>query len=401
MRKIIILCSVAAILGGFVSVLLFSGLPGTDPRTVAQELGGDLPVLPQNGTPVSFSPGVVAPTVALTDAAMQDLTPEERVNVMVYQSINRCVVNINTKSVQTNRFMMFEVPTEGEGSGSIIDKAGHILTNFHVVDGAKEIQVTLFDGRAYRARLVGVDPETDMAVLKIEAPKESLYPVPFGSSTNLLVGQRVLAIGNPFGLERTLTTGIISSLDRSLPARRTQRTIKSIIQIDAAINPGNSGGPLLNSRGQMIGMNTAIASKTGENTGVGFAIPVNTIARVVPQLIAHGHMSRPESGVGPLFPTDRGLLIATIVPGSPAEKAGLQGIKFEEKEKRQGPFLYKYQTRDLSAADVIVAVDGKPVHSRDDYFSLIETKQAGDKITLTILRGGKQQQVSLKLEAGE
>jgi S1-C subfamily serine protease len=216
-----------------------------------------------------------------------------------------------------------------------------------------------------------------------------------------LVGPRVLAIGNPFGLERTLTTGIISSLDRSLPARRTQRTIKSIIQIDAAINPGNSGGPLLDSRGLMIGMNTAIASKTGENTGVGFAIPVNTIARVMPQLIATGHFSRPESGVGPLLSTDRGLLIAAVVPGGPAEKAGLKGIKFEEREKRQGPFIYKYQTRDISAADIIVAVDGKPVRARDDYFSIIENKRPGETIMLTILRGGRQMQVPLTLDAGE
>jgi S1-C subfamily serine protease len=401
MRKTIILCTVAAILGGFVSVLLFNGHAAVDPQMNAQEPRADASLPVQNTTPVSIPPSLASPTVPLTESALQGLTPEERVNVKVYQSVNRGVVNINTRSVQTDRFMMFEVPTEGEGSGSVIDREGHILTNFHVVDGAKEIQVTLFDGHAYRARLIGIDPETDIAVLKIEAPTESLFPVPFGSSTNLLVGLRVLAIGNPFGLERTLTTGIISSLDRSLPARRTQRTIKSIIQIDAAINPGNSGGPLLDSRGLMIGMNTAIASKTGENTGVGFAIPVNTIARVVPQLIANGHFSRPESGVGPLLATDRGLLIATIVPGSPAEKAGLRGIKFEEKEKRQGPYLYKYQQRDLTAADIIVAVDGKPVRNRDDYFSFIETKQPGDKITLTILRGGKQQQVSLKLDAGE
>ncbi len=401
MRKTIILCAVAAILGGFVSVLLFNGHAAVDPQMLAQEPQAETSVPAQSNTPVSISPTLSVPAVPLTAAALEGLTPEERVNVTVYQSVNRGVVNINTKSVQTDRFMMFEVPTEGEGSGSVIDREGHILTNFHVVDGAKDIQVTLFNGRNYRARLVGIDPETDIAVLKIETPADSLFPVKFGSSSNLLVGQRVLAIGNPFGLERTLTTGIISSLDRSLPARRTQRTIKSIIQIDAAINPGNSGGPLLDSHGQMIGMNTAIASKTGENTGVGFAIPVNTIARVVPQLIATGHFSRPESGVGPLLPTDRGLLIATIIPGSPAEKAGLRGIKIVEREKRQGPFLYKYQTRDVSAADLIVAVDGKPVRTRDDYFSYIETKQPGDKITLTILRGGKQQQVSLKLEAGE
>jgi S1-C subfamily serine protease len=401
MRKTLILCATAAILGGFVAVLLrIDNRPTVDPQMVAQEPAAYAPNQGSPGTP----PVIAGPSVPLAEAALQDLTPEERVNVTVYQNVNRGVVNINTKSVQTDRSMLFEMPfevREGEGSGSVIDRNGHILTNFHVVDGAREIQATLFDGHAYRARLVGVDAETDMAVLKIEAPSDSLFPVPLGSSSNLLVGQRVLAIGNPFGLERTLTTGIISSLDRSLPARRTQRTIKSIIQIDAAINPGNSGGPLLDSRGLMIGMNTAIASKTGENTGVGFAIPVNTIARVLPQLITTGHFSRPESGVGPLLSTDHGLLIATVVPGGPAEKAGLKGIKVEVREIRQGPFIRPYQTRDISAADIIMAVDGKPVRARDDYFSIIENKRPGETITLTILRGGRQVQVPLKLEAGE
>ena len=188
----------------------------------------------------------------------------------------------------------------------MIDRDGHVLTNFHVVEGAREIRVTLFDGQTYDAKLVGGDPDTDVAVLKIDAPAESLFPVAFGSSTNLLVGQRVFAIGNPFGLERTLTTGIISSLNRSLPGRHGRRSLRSIIQIDAAINPGNSGGPLLDSHGRMIGMNTAIASKTGESAGVGFAIPINTIARVVPQLIQNGRVRRPDSGIARVYQTDRG-----------------------------------------------------------------------------------------------
>jgi S1-C subfamily serine protease len=403
MRKSMILCAVAAILGGFVSVLIFGGNGKVDPLSHAQEMSGsaspNIVDISMNDTSPASRNGDAG---SVSESELQSLTPEEQINISVYQKVNRGVVHINTKSVQNDRFMMFEEYTEGEGSGSVIDKAGHILTNFHVVDGAKEIKVALFDGRGYQARLIGVDPDTDIAVLKIEAPADSLNPVPMGNSTNLLVGMRVMAIGNPFGLERTLTTGIISSLNRSLPARKTQRTIRSIIQIDAAINPGNSGGPLLNNGGQMIGMNTAIASKTGENTGVGFAIPANTIARVVPQLIQNGHVTRPESGINPpLHPTGQGLLIVTLDPNGPAAKAGLKGPKIVEKIIPQGPFNFKSRTVDLASADRILAVDGKPVKTASDFFDLIDTKQPGDKITLTINRGGKQQEVALQLEAGE
>ena len=298
-------------------------------------------------------PAVLAGSPNPPDAA--EYTPEERVNIWVYEQVNRAVVNITTKGFQGERLLIFEVPSEGEGSGVVIDRQGHILTNFHVVDGARQIQVTLFDGNTYDARLVGQDPATDVAVLKIDAPPATLFPAVFGNSTQLKVGQRVFAIGNPFGLERTLTTGIIASLNRSLPSRRSGRSLKSIIQIDAAINPGNSGGPLLDSHARMIGMNTAIASKTGESAGVGFAIPVSTIARIVPQLIRDGRVRRPETGIVRVYQTDQGLLIATLAPGGPAERAGLHGPKVVRQQKRQGPFVYDYQTVDRSAADLIVA----------------------------------------------
>ena len=324
------------------------------------------------------------------------LTPEERVNIAVYENVNRSVVNITTQS-RGERFFWMEIPSEGEGSGTVIDRQGHILTNFHVVDQAQEIQVTLFTGESYSARLVGEDPTNDVAILKIDAPVENLYPVVFGDSAKLRVGQRVFAIGNPFGLERTLTTGIISSLGRSLPSRRTNRTIKQIIQIDAAINPGNSGGPLLDTRGRLIGINTAIASRTGESAGVGFAIPINTVARVVPQLIQNGRVLRPDAGIAKVLQTDEGLLIATLIPGGAAEKAGLRGMAV--RTKRQGLLLFEYIDR--STADLIAAVDGEPTKTVDDFLSVVESRQPGDRVMLGIIREGRKLEVPITLERGE
>jgi len=400
MKRAVVLCMLSALLGAGLAIGLYEASQ-RQPTTVAEEPPGPAPGPPPDADPgLRRAPGaaVVPP---LDPQAIADLTPEERVSVTVYQNVNRSVVNINTKSVQTDRFFMLEIPSEGEGSGTVLDRKGHVLTNFHVVDGAREIQVSLFDGKSYAAKLVGVDPPTDVAVLKIDAPADSLFPVVFGSSTALLVGQKVLAIGNPFGLERTLTTGIISSLNRSLPARRTSRSIKSIIQIDAAINPGNSGGPLLDSHGRMIGMNTAIASKTGESAGVGFAIPINTIARVVPQLIQNHRVRRPDSGIVRVYQTERGLLIATLAPGGAAEKAGLRGPKIVRERKKQGALVYETQTVDRSAADLIVAVDGKRVRTGDDFLTAVEAKQPGEQVTLTIVREGKEVRVPLKLETSE
>ena len=330
-----------------------------------------------------------------------EYTAEERVNIWVYEQVNRSVVNITTKGYQGERFLLIEVPSEGEGSGVVIDRQGHVLTNFHVVDGARQIQVTLFDGNTYDARLIGQDPATDVAVLKIDAPQPSLFPVTFGNSTQLHVGQRVFAIGNPFGLERTLTTGIIASLNRSLPSRRSGRSLKSIIQIDAAINPGNSGGPLLDSHARMIGMNTAIASKTGESAGVGFAIPASTIARIVPQLVHEGRVRRPDTGILRVYQTDQGLVIHTLAPGGPAERAGLHGPRVVRQQKRQGPFVYEYQTIDRSAADLIVGVDGKPVKTADDFLEAIESRRPGETAVISVIRGGQPRQVPLVLEAGD
>ena len=339
---------------------------------------------------------MVRPPAGAADPPPDELTPDERVNISVYDNVNRAVVNITTRGVRGEGFFLLEVPTEGTGSGSVLDKTGHILTNNHVIDNAREVQVTLFDGKTYDARFVGADAINDLAVIKIEAPADSLHPVTFGDSRHLKVGMRVFAIGNPFGLERTLTTGIISSLNRTLQIHE-HRTVKSIIQIDAAINPGNSGGPLLDSHSRLIGMNTAIATKTGQSAGVGFAIPVGLIARIVPQLIEKGRVIRPEIGISKVFETEHGLLIYRLIPGGPAERAGLRGPEFVT--RRRGPFVVN--SVDRSAADLIIAVDGQKVTSADDFLSVIEAKEPGDRVTLNVLRKGKEQPIAVTLAGGE
>ena len=328
----------------------------------------------------------------------RQLTAEEKTNINVYEASNRSVININTKATVTTGFFLMESPSEGAGSGIVIDKQGHVLTNFHVVEGAQEIQAVLYDGSSHDASLVGVDPVTDVAVLRVEAPAELLAPVQFGSSNDLKVGQKVFAIGNPFGLERTLTTGIISSLNRSLPTR-AGRTIKSIIQTDAAINPGNSGGPLLDSGSLLIGMTTAIASRTGQSSGVGFAIPVGTLERIVPQLITSGRVVRPDAGITRVYQTERGLLVATLSPDGAAERAGIRGFRVIRESRRQGPFVAEFERVDRSNADLIVGVDNAAIDTVDDFLTAIESKNPGDRVLIGIERQGHHLDVPLTLEA--
>lgn len=327
-------------------------------------------------------------------------TPQERVNIVVYEQVNRSVVNITTKAIKADVLFFLDAEFEGSGSGSVLDKAGHILTNHHVVLDANEIKVTLYNSETFTAKLVGVDAANDIAVLKIDAPPELLHPVPPGDSRELRVGQNIYAIGNPFGLERTLTVGIISSLNRSLPSR-TGRTMRSIIQIDAALNRGNSGGPLLDTRGHLIGMNTAIASSTGENTGVGFAIPVNTIKRVVPQLIERGRVIRPDIGITKVYQADGRVLIATLTPQGPAERAGLRGFRLVRKKTRRGPFVLEEKSIDRTTADVIVAIDGEVVKTADDLMAEIDARRPGETVELTIERDKQRILVPVTLSAGE
>ena len=376
MKKYLVLCAISALLGGLLSTALTTR--SVEPRLSAQE----------------------APAPALRPAVEDELTPFERVNVAVYDRVNRSVVNITTLIVQPDMFLMLEPPSEGAGSGSVLDQEGHVLTNYHVIEGAKQVKVTLFNGETYDAQLIGADPVYDIAVLRVTAPRELLFPVELGDSSPLRVGQNVYAIGNPFGLERTMTTGIISSLNRSLPSR-SGRTMKSIIQIDAALNRGNSGGPLLDSRGRLIGMNTAIASHTGENTGVGFAIPVNTISRVVPQLVQNGRVIRPDLGITRVLQTEQGLVIATLTPGGPAERAGLRGFRIIKHQRRFGPFVNDEIQIDRDYADLIVAIDGQPVKSADDLLSAIERRQPGEETVVTVIREGSQVNVGVVLGAEE
>lgn len=320
------------------------------------------------------------------------MTDEEAVSVYVYERNNRGVVNITTRTVRNDGLFLFESDSEGAGSGAIIDRKGHILTNYHVIEDARQVKVTLYDGKTYVASLVGADPVNDTAVIRIEAPADSLYPVEIGDSRDLKVGMKVFAIGNPFGLERTMTTGIISSLNRTLQVTR-ERSIKSIIQVDAAVNPGNSGGPLLDSHGRLIGVNTAIASRTGQSAGVGFAIPANLIARVVPQLIRHGRVIRPDIGIQSVYETDLGLLIIRMSPGGPAEEAGLRGPQVTR--ERRGPIVI--QRTDRSAADLIIAVDDQATNTVDDFLGYIEARDPGDRVVLTVVRGNSEIQVPVRL----
>jgi len=332
------------------------------------------------------------------DRAIAALTDDEKVNVSVYQKASPSVVNV-ISTVITRDFFLNPIPREGSGSGSVIDTRGHILTNNHLIRDAQKLEVTLADGSKWPAKLVGADPDNDLAVLKIDAPAEKLQPLPMGDTGKLQVGQKVLAIGNPFGLGLTLTTGIISSLGRTIRSE-VGSMIEDVIQTDASINPGNSGGPLLNSAGEMIGINSAIISPTGGSVGIGFAIPVNTAKRIVPQLISRGYVVYPYAGasVQPLFPelakvlnlkVGRGAMVIDVTSGSPADKAGLRG----------GNRQIQVGNVQLSVGgDVIVQVEQYEVKDADDLVKLIRERKPGDVVTLKILRDGQWKEVRITLQ---
>lgn len=324
--------------------------------------------------------------------APAELSPDERANMAVFERATKSVVFIANTAIQRDiwSFDTMEVP-RGSGSGFVWSKQGYIVTNFHVIYGADAIKVTLADRSEHQAKIVGADPDHDLAVLQIKVPETLVEPLAVGASHDLRVGQKVLAIGNPFGLDHTLTTGVVSALGRTIKSM-TNRTIEGVIQTDAAINPGNSGGPLLDSSGRLIGVNTQIVSPSGAYAGIGFAVPVDTVNRIVPELIKHGKLIRPGLGVS-LVPDAmanrwgiKGLIIGKVSRGGPADAAGLKGAQQNSSGR-------------IELGDIIVAVAGKPVATIDDLMDVMEAHKVGDQVSLDILRANKRQQVMVTLQA--
>lgn len=325
-----------------------------------------------------------------------ELAADEKATIDLFERTRESVVYITTSSRVRDIWTrnVYSVP-RGTGSGFVWDDAGHVITNFHVIENASEALVKLADGREFKASLVGVSKAHDLAVLRIKIPNRRPAPVPIGTSHDLRVGQKVYAIGNPFGLDWTLTTGIVSALDRSL-GEENGASIEHLIQTDAAINPGNSGGPLLDSTGRLIGVNTAIYSPSGSSAGIGFAVPVDTVNRVVPQLIKSGRYTSPALGVEIDEDLNRrltkllnvsGVVVLRVAPGSSAAKAGLTGINIS----RSG---------EVVPGDIITAIDGKSVDSVGKLLSHLDDYRVGDTVRVTVLRKGKSTELKVTLQPG-
>lgn len=367
-RQILLLAFAAALVAVGATILLFSFSS----------------LLQRDGSTFSFAedaPSGISDPSAVTD---------EQNSIEVYKTLSPGVAFITTSAVVQNYFGEGAERESGNGSGSVIDRQGHIVTNYHVVEGASKLTVSFGGDKVYPARFVGGDPDTDLAVIKIEPPQAGLTIIPLGDSDKLDVGQKVLAIGNPFGLDRTLTTGVISGLQRPIRARNG-RPIDAAIQTDASINPGNSGGPLLDKFGRMIGINSQILSRSGGSVGVGFAIPVNIAKRVIPQLIQFGSINRPKLGAslpsvsdlrerGFRLPVEQGLVVYQIVPNGSAQRAGLRGV-----------------SADGSIGDIILSADGQKMNDLDDLYRLLDRKQVGDTVQIEVFRDGRTITVPVRL----
>ena len=359
---------------GLAAAVLFLQLLGAWPRLV----GG-------RPAPPAAEPRAVTPR--------GDLAEDEKATIELFRRASPSVVYITTLARQSvGLFDVEEVP-RGTGSGFVWDRSGDVVTNFHVIQGASAARVTLHDQSEWPARLVGAAPDQDLAVLRIQAPSGKLSPILVGESRNLQVGQKVFAIGNPFGLDFTLTTGVVSALGRSIRSL-TGRRIDDVIQTDAAINPGNSGGPLLDSAGRLIGVNTQIASPSGASVGIGFAVPVDTVSRVVPQLLAHGKMVRPLLGIA--VASDlvlrragvKGVLVISVAPGSAAAQAGLRGTS-------------RADDGSLVLGDIIQELGGKGVESVDDLYAALDRRRPGEKVKVRLLRDGKARELEVTLREPE
>ena len=319
-----------------------------------------------------------------------DLAPYERANIELFERLSPSVAYITSVTLRRDWYSLniYEIP-RGAGSGFVWDRRGHIVTNFHVLEGASSARVTLSDQSTWEAEVVGIAPEKDLAVVRIEAPGDQLAPIPVGISRNLRVGQAVFAIGNPFGLDQTLTTGVISALGREIESV-ARIPIRDVIQTDAAINPGNSGGPLLDSSGRLIGVNTAIYSPSGVYAGIGFAIPADTVSWVVPELIAKGRIERPTLGVDIVTAQaaaqvdTEGALVMRVRRGSGADKAGIRGTQRD----RYGR---------VRLGDIIVSVGGQPIRTTDDLWLALDRRRAGETVEVEILRDGQRRTLPVVL----
>lgn len=378
-------------------------LPNTAERFVEQAANEDAVteqslVITDEKTPASVLP-VSAPPAGYTQ--------DESQNISVYEKTNQAVVNITTETVGLNWFLE-PIPMEGgSGSGSIIDKNGYVLTNTHVISEASKIFISLADGSQHEAKIVGVDKENDLAVLKFEPPENmELKTISFGNSENLRVGQKVLAIGNPFGFDRTLTVGIVSALGRPIQSDRNI-IIKNMIQTDTAINPGNSGGPLLDTQGNMIGINTMIYSTSGSSAGVGFAVPISTARRVVADILTYGRVRRGSidaemvqltSSLASYIKasTSKGLLVSRVKAGSYAEKGGLRGgsKKVRLNFGRGSAIVYL-------GGDIITAIENQPVATLAEYYTMLEDKKPGETVSITVSRQGKNKTLEIELAERE
>lgn len=322
--------------------------------------------------------------------ARGDLAEDERNTIEIFQSVSPSVVYITSVELRRNLFTLniYEIP-KGTGSGFVWDREGRIVTNYHVIEDAGRIEVTLADNTTWKAVLVGRAPDKDIAVLQISAQREKLKPIPLGNSKNLLVGQKVFAIGNPFGLDRTMTSGIVSALGREIRSK-TGRTIQGVIQTDAAINPGNSGGPLLDSAGRLIGVNTAIYSPSGASAGIGFAVPVEVVNRAVPEIIKYGHTIRPGIGI-------------SIASESIAERLGIKGILIIDVQKnstadKAGLRETKQRGREIILGDIILEVNGIPVRTYDELRNEFDKYKVGDTLPLLVNRAEKEITINVTLE---